>query len=109
MVEFTHVVQGRAGLHARPVAEICSFAGSYDGKITLAFSGQTVSATDIMGVMGLGARQGDELCFSVEGPDEQSTADRLRAKLESCLWPAISPADSLDHAFTGKKRGWAFQ
>ena len=56
MVEFAHVVQGRAGLHARPVAEICSFAGSYDGKITLAFSGQTVSATDIMGVMGLGAR-----------------------------------------------------
>ncbi len=85
MVEFTHVVQGRAGLHARPVAEICSFAGSYDGKITLAFSGQTVSAADIMGVMGVGARQGDELRFSVEGPDEQSTADRLRAKLESCL------------------------
>ena len=67
MVEFAHVVQGRAGLHARPVA------------------GQTVSATDVMGVMGLGARQGDELRFSVEGPDEQSTADRLRAKLESCL------------------------
>ena len=51
MVEFTHVVQGRAGLHARPVAEICSFAGSYDGKITLAFSGQTVSATDIMATL----------------------------------------------------------
>ena len=47
--------------------------------------GGSLSATDIMGVMGLGARQGDELRFSVEGPDEQSTADRLRAKLESCL------------------------
>lgn len=85
MVDFTYVVRGRAGLHARPVAEICSFATSYEGVVTLATAGQTVRATDVMDVMGLGARQGDELRVAVEGPGEQEAADRLRSILESCL------------------------
>ncbi|OUP09478.1 HPr family phosphocarrier protein [Collinsella sp. An2] len=85
MVEFTHVIQSRAGLHARPVAEIGSFAGSYEGKITVALSGVEVAATDIMGLMSLNASQGDTLHITVEGPEEEDAAVRLRTTLAACL------------------------
>ena len=67
------------------MAEIGSFAGSYEGKITVALSGVEVAATDIMGLMSLNASQGDTLCITVEGPEEEDAAVRLRTTLAACL------------------------
>lgn len=85
MVEFTYVIQGRAGLHARPVAMICSFARTHEPAITLTCGNQTVAGDDIMGVMGLNGCQGDELRVTVDGPDEAVAAEELRQLMASCL------------------------
>lgn len=85
MVTFTYTIRQRQGLHARPVAMICAFANSYEGTVRVSTPTRTVLATDVMGVMGMDARQGDELRFTIDGKDEQSAAMHLRSILESHL------------------------
>lgn len=85
MVGFTYVVQNCAGLHARPATRICSFALSYRGVVTIALGETVVNARNVMDVMGLCARQGDELAFEIEGAGEQEAADALKTVLASCL------------------------
>ncbi len=85
MVEFAYVIQGHAGLHARPVAMICSFARTHEPAITLTCGNQTVAGDDIMGVMGLNGCQGDELRVTVDGPNEVAVARDFRQVLEENL------------------------
>ena len=72
MIEFSHTITDAQGLHARPVAQICAAARQWES------GGLSTSATDLMGLMGLCARKGDELAVKVEGPDEEACADALR-------------------------------
>lgn len=78
MQEFTHVVADPAGLHARPVAAIASEALKWRSACTVARGADAVQASDLMGLMGLNARCGDELAVRVEGPDEREAAAALK-------------------------------
>lgn len=74
MVEFKHIVSRPAGLHARPVAQIASIAMSCSSRIAFSCGDRTAEATDLLALMGLSARQGDELGVTVEGVDEEDVA-----------------------------------
>lgn len=78
MVSFTHVIVGPEGLHARPVAQICSQASKVESTVTVRLGSTTASATDLMGLMRLDARKGDELEIMVEGPFEQADAEVMK-------------------------------
>ena len=78
MVQFTHVIEDAEGLHARPVALIASEARRWISTTRVSCSNGTVVATDLMGLMGLDARRGDELTITVEGPDEEAAAAALQ-------------------------------
>lgn len=77
-VEFSHVIADAQGLHARPVTRICAAAGQWESEISVSCGDAVASATDLMGLMGLCARRGDELTVRVEGPDEDACAAALR-------------------------------
>lgn len=79
MLEFSHVIADPEGLHARPVARICSEAHAWESSITVAFRALSVDATDLMGLMGLMARCGDELTVTVNGPDEEACCEVMRS------------------------------
>ena len=79
MVSFTHVIVGSEGLHARPVAQICSQASKVESAVTVRLGLATASATDLMGLMCLDARKGDELEIMVEGPHEQTDAEVMKS------------------------------
>lgn len=78
MITFSHVIQGVEGLHARPVALICAEAKPFESAVRVSCGRAVVCASDLMGLMGLDARQGDELVVAIEGPDEQACAERMR-------------------------------
>lgn len=78
MIEFSHTITDAQGLHARPVAQICAAARQWESGVTVCCGGLSTLATDLMGLMGLCARKGDELAVKVEGPDEEACADALR-------------------------------
>ena len=79
MITFTHVIADVEGLHARPVALIASEARKWQSAITVSSGSARSEASDLMGLMGMDARQGDELTVAVEGPDEEAAAEAMRA------------------------------
>lgn len=78
MVLFTHVIEDAEGLHARPVAGIAAEAQRWQSRVTISCGASGADATDLMGLMGLDARCGDELTITVEGPDEEAAAVALQ-------------------------------
>ncbi len=85
MIAFHHVVASAQGLHARPVALICRCALDHASKIELVCRGKSALGTDMIALMGLNACKGDDIELRIEGPDEQETADALRAVLQESL------------------------
>ena len=55
-----------------------------DGRL-ITKDGREVDAKRILGVMGLGAKQGQEIVLKTEGADEDAAMDKLSAFLEANL------------------------
>ena len=81
MIRLTHVLNDPQGLHARPIATIASKLASCHSDVEIRLGERTASARDLVGMLGLDARGGDELHITVIGEDEEQTADILRAVL----------------------------
>jgi phosphocarrier protein len=65
------------GLHARAAARFVQLAQKFDARVDVAFGGQSVGATSIMGLMMLGAAKGALLEISASGRDAAQAADAL--------------------------------
>lgn len=78
MVLFTHVIEDVEGLHTRPVVKIVTELQCWLSTVTVSCGASGASAADLMGLMGLDARQGDELIVTVEGPDEEAATMALQ-------------------------------
>lgn len=79
MVSFTYTIQSAQGLHARPVVEIARVASTCKSSVTIVCGDASSDGADMMGLMALNARRDDVLAITVDGPDEQSAAEALRA------------------------------
>ncbi len=79
MITFSHVIEVPQGLHARPVASIASCLTDAASRARVRCGDMEADASDLLGLMGLDGRRGQELRFTVEGPDEEAVAERLRA------------------------------
>ena len=85
MAERRVVIGWAEGLHARPAALFCRAALATGVPVTVRRGdGDAVPAASMLGVLALGAEQGDEIVLASEdeGPDARSAVDRL-AKLVS--------------------------
>lgn len=71
MKSFNYTINDELGLHARPAGLFVKEAKKYQSKITLTKEGKTVSATQLMMIMGLGVKKGAEVTITVEGSDEE--------------------------------------
>lgn len=83
MKEFKYVVTDPAGIHARPAGEFVKAASKFESDIQISKDGKSVSAKKIFGVMGLAAKQGQEITVTIEGPDEETAAAELEAFLKA--------------------------
>ena len=68
-------ISNDAGLHARPATLIVELVKGFDGAVTVTKGEKTVKAGSIMGVLSLGAVNGDKVTFSVDG--DSGTSDLL--------------------------------
>lgn len=85
MKKFNYCVKDELGIHARPAGLLVKEAAKFTSTIKLAAKGKEVDAKRIMGVMGLGARKGDDVQVSMEGADEDAAAKALQSFFESNL------------------------
>ena len=85
MKEFKYVITDPAGIHARPAGEFVKAASKFESEVNITKDGRTVSAKKIFGVMGLAAKQGQEIIITVNGSDEDTAIAELEEFLKNNL------------------------
>jgi len=78
MQTFMYTIKVPVGLHARHAAIIVKAAKEFESTITVSFEDKTADARRILGLMGLGIKQGDLIRVTVEGPDEYDAAVSMK-------------------------------
>lgn len=77
-----YTVKVPVGMHARHAGLLVQEAKKYASAVTLSLGERSADAKRILGLMGLGVRQGDLVRLTVEGEDEDIAA----VKLKSFMW-----------------------
>jgi phosphocarrier protein HPr len=83
MLSRTVEIQNKKGLHARASAKFVTIASQIDAAIEVAKDGNTVCGTSIMGLMMLGAAQGDSITISATGFGAEQAVEQLCALVEA--------------------------
>ena len=72
-------VVNRAGMHARPAAELVKLAGGYGAHVTVASGSASADAKSILGLLSLAAERGTTLEVSAWGEDAAEAVDAVAA------------------------------
>lgn len=73
------------GIHARPAGMLVKECAKFQSAIKLATPAKEVDAKRMMSVMGLGAKCGEHLKFTIEGADEDAAAESILIFLKANL------------------------
>ena len=83
MRSFMYTIKTPVGMHARHAGLLVREAERYRSAIHIGKGDREADARRILGLMGLGIRQGDVIRVTVEGEDEDEAALKLKAFLWS--------------------------
>jgi phosphoenolpyruvate-protein phosphotransferase/dihydroxyacetone kinase phosphotransfer subunit len=75
--EATLVLTNPTGLHARPAGLFVQMAAKFQSRIEVQKGSQQSSANSIMGVLSLGARNGDTITIRAQGEDAEAAIEAL--------------------------------
>lgn len=80
MKEFTYTIEDELGIHARPAGLLVKLAKTFPGTtVTVTKRETTVKASQLMKLMNLGVKKGDEVKIAAEGPAEEEAIAALEA------------------------------
>ena len=82
MRSFMYTIKVPVGLHARHAGLLVKAASLYQSAVTVSCGDKSADGKRILGLMGLGVKQGDLVKLTVEGEDE----DLAAAKLKAFMW-----------------------
>ena len=87
MKQFTYTIKDELGIHARPAGLLAKLAKGYGEKtvITVTQDGNTVKASQLMKLMGMGIKQGNEVVVAAEGPAEDEAITAVQKFFEENL------------------------
>ena len=86
MKQFNYVINDPLGLHARPAGLLAKLAKPYvDTVITITKGEKSVKASQLMKIMSLAAKNGDEVTVTVEGPEEDAAFEAVKSFFEANL------------------------
>jgi phosphotransferase system HPr (HPr) family protein len=68
-------------LHARPAGAVAVAAGRFASVVSVTAGARTVDARSVLSIMGLGARSGQQVTVSADGPDAAEAVAALIAIL----------------------------
>ena len=82
---FEYTIKDALGIHARPAGLLAKLAKSCGCEVTVAKGTQSVSATKLIALMGLGIKRGDTVTVTVRGDDEERAERMLKEFFEANL------------------------
>lgn len=78
MKQFTYTIKDALGIHARPAGQLAKLAKTFpDTTATITKGEKTVKLNQLMLLMGLGVKTGDEVTITVAGPAEEEAHAQL--------------------------------
>ncbi|MBR5914032.1 MAG: HPr family phosphocarrier protein [Selenomonadaceae bacterium] len=78
MYEATITIRDKDGIHARPAGQLIKLAKQFQStNIFIEKNDKNVSATNMMKLMGLGVKNGNEIKIIADGPDEKEAVKTL--------------------------------
>lgn len=86
MKEFTYTIEDELGIHARPAGLLSKLAKSFpDTLVTVSKGDKTVKASQLMKLMNMGIKKGDQVTVAAEGAAEDEAAKALQAFFQENL------------------------
>ena len=79
MKTFSYVIQDEMGIHARPAGMMVKEAKKYQSLAKIKKGDKEAGLTQLMMLMGLGIKQGDEVLVTIEGTDEEEASKAFEA------------------------------
>ena len=84
--EFTYTIEDELGIHARPAGLLSKLAKSFpDTLVTVTKGDKTVKASQLMKLMNMGIKRGDEVTVAAVGAEEVMAIAALRTFFEENL------------------------
>ena len=78
MKQFDYTIKDPISIHARPAGLLVKEAKAFAGTVvTITKNGTTVTATQLMKLMGLGVKHGDVVTVQAEGANEEAAIAAL--------------------------------
>jgi PTS hybrid protein len=71
------VLHNEVGLHARPAAMLARSLTGLQASVTITAGDKEADAASVLGLMGLGARKGDQIALRASGPDARNAVQRI--------------------------------
>lgn len=72
------VLRNEVGLHARPAAVLVRALSAFDAEVTVRLGDQEADGHSVLGLMSLGARQGDRIRVRARGPQAPAALDKAK-------------------------------
>ena len=85
MKTFSYEIKDEIGIHARPAGLLVKEAKNYSSKVILHVNGKCAEATKLMAIMSLGVKHGQTVEVTVEGADEDTAFEGIKAFFEQNL------------------------
>ena len=86
MKEFTYTIVDELGIHARPAGLLSKLAKSFpDTVVTVTKGDRTVKASQLMKLMNMGVKKGDQVTVAAEGAAEEEAIAALQTYFEETL------------------------
>ena len=86
MKQFNYTINDELGIHARPAGLLAKLAKEYgETVVTITKDGNTIKASQLMKLMALGVKKGNEVTVAAEGPAEDEAIAALQRFFEENL------------------------
>jgi phosphocarrier protein len=85
MKTIVYTIKDELGIHARPAGLLTKLARNFKCTSMFGKPEKMVNASNIIGIMSLGIRQGDEITVTFEGEDEAEAAAAMEEFLSGNL------------------------
>lgn len=76
-------VRSTAGLHARPATLLVKTASTFKSSVEIEYNGKKVDGKKLIGILSLGAGNGDKVKLIVTGEDEEKAINELVKVIEN--------------------------
>ena len=85
MVSQKVLIKNPTGLHLRPAGNLCKKALQFQSSVKFQYGSLIANAKSVLSVLGACVKNGDEITFICEGPDEEQALAEMVALVESGL------------------------